>query len=164
MDEIKRIKNYTNSEIPKGNKIVIRVTNISNSKEVLDNFKNAIIVFLKNSDINDEDKKWEKLLPSKIVNYIKQLDDEDYSNDDLLEDIDISIYSLQKRKEWYWYSSKELENGFEIIVEGYFHPRFVNFIHCQNVPLANIWIKDDKNDSKHNLRVYKDYTTYKTLK
>jgi hypothetical protein len=164
MDEIKRIKNYTNGETPKGDKTTIRVTNISNSKEVLDNFKNAILVFLKNPTINDEDKKWEKLLPSKIVNFIKQLDDEDYSNDDLLDDIDISIYDLQKLKDWYWYSSKELENGFEIIVEGDFHPRFVNFIHCQNVPLKNIYIKEDNYESPHNLKVFKDYTTYKTLK
>ena len=42
---------------------IIRVRNINNAKEVLDNFKNAVLVFLKNKNLNDEDLKWEKLLP-----------------------------------------------------------------------------------------------------
>jgi len=41
---------------------IVRVRNINNAKEVLENFKNAVITILKNKNLNDEDPKWEELL------------------------------------------------------------------------------------------------------
>ena len=60
---------------------------------------------------------------------IKQLNSDDFANDEILVDIDMSIYKFQKIKEWEWYSSLEVEKGFDIIVKGYFNaPQFISFI------------------------------------
>ena len=45
LTEIQRIKSKNKGELPKGDKTIIRVTGIDNSKEVLGNFKSAIIAF-----------------------------------------------------------------------------------------------------------------------
>ncbi|WP_439480045.1 hypothetical protein [Chryseobacterium aquaticum] len=143
---------------------IIRVRNINNAKEVLENFKNAVFTFLKNKTLSYEDPKWEQLLPQGIVNKIKQLDDDNKKYDELLYDVDSTIYSFQKIKEWEWYSSLETENGFDIIVKGDFNIKFVNFIHCQNVPLENIKIINADKQEVYELKTIKDYTSYKILK
>lgn len=161
MNEIQRIKTYTNGEVPEGKKVIIRVAGISNPKEILENFKRATIAFLRYKDLDENSSRWNRLLPGKIVQFVKQLTRDDYSNDDLLFPIHSIISDMQELKEWEWYSSKELTNGFEVIVLGEFLPRFTWFIHCQNIPLSNIWIKDDRDDGPYNLNVYKDVTSYK---
>ncbi len=144
---------------------IIRVRNINNAKEVLDNFKNAVLTILKNKNLSDEDPKWEKLLPQGIVYKMKQLNSEDFANDEILVDIDMSIYKFQEIKRWEWYSSLEVEKGFDIIVKGYFNaPQFISFIHCQNVPLEDIRIIDVDKNKIYELKTFKDYTTYKILK
>lgn len=144
---------------------IIRVRNINNAKEVLDNFKNAVLAFLKNKNLHYEDPKWEKLLPQGIVSKVKQLDDDNFKSDEILVDIDMSIYNFQEIKKWEWYSSIEVEKGFDIIVKGYFNaPQFISFIHCQNVPLDNIRIIDVDKNKIYELKTFKDYTTYKILR
>lgn len=144
---------------------IIRVRNINNAKEVLENFKNAVLTILKNKNLNDEDPKWEKLLPQGIISKIKQLDDDNFKYDELLYRIGTSVYKFQDIKEWEWYSSLEVEKGFDIIVKGYFNaPQFISFIHCQNVPLQNIRIIDADKQEVYELKTFKDYTTYKILK
>ena len=77
----------------------------------------------------------------------------------------MSIYKLQTIREWEWYSSKEVENGFDIVVQGDFnHGQFIGFIHCQNVPLANIRIINEEKKKYYELKTIRDYTTYKVLK
>ncbi|MDR6968499.1 hypothetical protein J2X31_002522 [Flavobacterium arsenatis] len=164
MIEINNIKYNIKGEKPTKGYEIIHVRGISNAKEVLENFKNAVMVILRNKSLSDEDSKWEKLLPEGIVNKIKQLDDDNKKYDELLYDIDSSIYHFQDLKDWEWYSSLEVENGFDIIVKGDFSARFVNFIHCQNVPLANIKIVNADKNEYYELKTFKDYTTYKTLK
>lgn len=165
MTEQGNIKYHTKGEKPSKGYEIIRVRNIDNAKEVLDNFKNAVLTFLKHKKLSDEDPKWEELLPQGIVNKLKQLDDDDFANDELLVDTDMSIYKFQKIKEWKWYSSLEVENGFDIMVRGYFNaPQFISFIHCQNVPLKNIIIIDVNKKEYYELKTIKDYTTYKILK
>lgn len=139
MTESGNIKYNTKGEKPLKGYQIVRVRNIANAKEVLGNFKNAVLIFLNNKTLHYEDPKWEKLLPNEIVSKIKQLNDDDYKYDELLKDIDLSIYKFQKIREWEWYSSLETEKGFDIIVKGKFNAwQFINFIHCQNVPLDNI--------------------------
>lgn len=165
MTEQTRIKAKVKGEKPKNNYNIISVRNIPHAKEVLENFKHAVLIVLKNINLSDEDPKWEKLLPQGIISKIKQLDDNDFKYDELLVDTDFSIYKFQTIREWEWYSSKEVENGFDIIVQGYFNAwQFISFIHCQNVPLANIRIIDEEKGKYYELKTIKDYTTYKTLK
>lgn len=164
MTEQGRIKYNIKGEKPSKPYDIVRVRNIPNAKEVLDNFKNAILIFLQNKNLSDESDKWEKLLPEGIVNKINQFDDYNYKYDEVLKNINMSIYSLQDFKRWKWFSSLEVEHGFDIIVEGEFNPgRFINFIHCQNVPLKNIKIIDEQKGEIYDIRTLKDYTTYKTL-
>ncbi len=147
MTELGNIKYKVKGEKPSKNYEIISVRNISNAKEVLENFKNAVLIFLKNKNLNYEDPKWNKLLPYGIVSKIEQLDDDDKKYDELLYDIDSSINKFQRIRKWEWYSSLELENGFNIVVKGDFSDKFISFIHCQNVPLANIRIiNEEKNE------------------
>ncbi|WP_291093904.1 MULTISPECIES: hypothetical protein [unclassified Empedobacter] len=165
MTELVNIKYNTKGEKPQKGYQIIYVRSIPHAKEVLDNFKNAVLTILKNIKLNDEDSKWNNLLPQGIVTKTKQLDSDDYANDEFLTDIDISIYKYQKIKDWEWYSSLEVENGFDIIVKGNFNTfQFISFIHCQNAPLANIRLVDVDKNKMYELRTIKDYTTYKILK
>ncbi|WP_343640912.1 hypothetical protein [Chryseobacterium sp.] len=144
---------------------IVRVRNIAHSKEVLDNFKKAVLVILKNKDLSDEDPKWEQLLPQGIVNKIRQLDDNDKKYDEFLYSVNSNIDDYQRLRDWEWYSSIEVEKGFDIIVKGKFNSwKFINFIHCQNVPLDDIRIIDADKEEIYELKTIKDYTTYKTLK
>lgn len=164
MEEQKNIKRNNQGEKPSENYMIIRVMNISNAKEVFTNFKNAVLIFLENKDLDYKDSKWEKILPKGIVNKIKQLDDNDFKYDELLYNIDLSIDDFQESKKWEWYSSSLTEKGFDIIVTGNFNSRFINFIHCQNVPLKNITVIDVQKNEAYELKTIKDYTTYKLLK
>ncbi|WP_100075366.1 hypothetical protein [Chryseobacterium camelliae] len=165
MTESGNIKYNTKGEKPLKSYQIVRVRNIANAKEVLDNFKNAVLIFLNNKTLHYEDPKWEKLLPNEVVSKIKQLNDDDYKYDELLDDIDMTIYNFQDIKQWEWYSSIETEKGFDIIVKGKFNAwQFINFIHCQNVPLDNITIIDADKKEFYELKTIKDYTSYKILK
>ncbi|WP_294271491.1 hypothetical protein [uncultured Chryseobacterium sp.] len=165
MTESGNIKYNTKGEKPLKGYQIVRVRNIANAKEVLDNFKNAVLIFLNNKTLHYEDPKWEKLLPNEIVSKIKQLNDDDYKYDELLDDIDMTIYNFQDIRKWEWYSSIETEKGFDIIVKGKFNAwQFINFIHCQNVPLDNIRIIDADKQEFYELKTIKDYTSYKILK
>lgn len=165
MTEQGNIQYNTKGEKPLKGYQIVRVRNIAHSKEVLDNFKNAVLTILKNKTLSDEDPKWEKLLPQGIVSKIKQLSDDDYKYDELLDDIDMTIYNFQDIKKWEWYSSLETEKGFDIIVKGKFNAwQFISFIHCQNVPLDNIRIIDADKQEFYELKTIKDYTSYKVLK
>ncbi|WP_426481196.1 hypothetical protein [Chryseobacterium sp. R2ACT005] len=146
---------------------IVRVRNIAHSKEVLENFKNAVLTIIKNKNLSDEDPKWEQLLPKGIVNKLKQLSDDDYKYDELLYRVHSSVDNFLDKdiRRWEWYSSLETEKGFDIIVKGKFNAwQFISFIHCQNVPLDNIRIIDSDKQEIYELKTIKDYTTYKTLK
>ena len=78
MTEAGNIQYNTKGEKPLKGYQIVRVRNVAHSKEVLDNFKNAVLTILKNMNLSDEDPKWEQLLPQGIVNKIKQLDDDDF--------------------------------------------------------------------------------------
>ena len=161
MNEIKRITANINGEMPDDSITIIRVNGIDNAAEILDNFKKSVIAFLKHKKLDDESVRWKQLLPAKIIQFVNQLNDDDYSNDILLFPVHSIIYDMKKLKEWEWYSSKEAPKGFKVVVQGNFLPRFIWFIHCQNIPLIKISI--EKNNKIYPLKVYKDVTTYKSF-
>ncbi|AZA52766.1 hypothetical protein [Chryseobacterium sp. G0201] len=144
---------------------IVRIRNINNAKEVLTNFKEAVLTILKNKNLSDEDPKWEKLLPQGIVSKINQLDDDNKKYDEFLYSVNSNIDDYQRLRDWEWYSSLEVEKGFDIIVKGKFNAgKFINFIHCQNVPLDDIRIIDADKQEFYELKTIKDYTSYKILK
>ncbi len=161
MNEIERINKNIKGEIPKGEKTIIRIGNLKNPKESLDTAKATISAFLNNMAIQDDSEDWYELLPQKIVKFLAQLDQEDLKNDELLYPLDILIYEL-KNKDWEWYSSKLLKDGFEIVTTNSFLPRYTWIFHCQNIPLSNIWIEDDR-FGKYGLQTLRDVTTYKNF-
>ncbi len=167
MTESGNIQYNTKGEKPLKGYQIVRVRNIANAKEVLDNFKNAVLTILKNKNLSDEDPKWEQLLPQGIVNKLKQLSDDDYKYDELLYRVHSSVDNFIDKdiRRWEWYSSLETEKGFDIIVKGKFNAgQFISFIHCQNVPLENIRIIDADKQEIYELKTIKDYTSYKILK
>jgi len=165
MTEQAQIQYNIKGEKPLKGYQIVRVRNIPHYKEVLDNFKNAVLTILKNRNLDYEDSKWEQLLPKGIVNKIMQLDDDNKKYDELLYSVKSTISKFQRIKDWEWYSSLEVEKGFDIIVKGKFNAgKFINFIHCQNVPLENIRIIDADKQEVYELKTFKDYTTYKILK
>lgn len=165
MTEQGNIKLNVKGETPSRGYQIVRIRNINNAKEVLANFKEAVLTILKNKNLSDEDSKWEKILPQGIVSKINQLDDNDKKYDEFLYSINSSIDDYQRLRDWEWYSSIEVEKGFDIIVKGKFNSwKFINFIHCQNVPLENIRIIDADKQEFYELKTIKDYTDYKLLK
>lgn len=165
MTEQGNIKLNVKGEKPLKGYQIVRIRNINNAKEVLNNFKEAVLTILKNKNLSDEDPKWEKLLPQGIVSKINQLDDDDKKYDEFLYSVNSNIDDYQRLRDWKWYSSVEVEKGFDIIVKGKFNSwKFINFIHCQNVPLDNIRIIDSDKQEFYELKTIKDYTSYKILK
>lgn len=165
MTEQGNIKLNIKGEKPLKGYQIVRVRNINNAKEVLTNFKEAVLAILKNKTLSDEDPKWEKLLPQGIVSKINQLDNDDKKYDEFLYSVNSNIDDYQRLRDWEWYSSIEVEKGFDIIVKGKFNAgKFINFIHCQNVPLDNIRIIDADKQEFYELKTIKDYTSYKILK
>jgi hypothetical protein len=162
MSEQKNIQKNVNGEFPTTKFQVLQIRNISSPNIILDNFKKAVIAILKNKKLPYDDKKWEKILPFAIVNKIKQLNENDFKYDELLDSVSMSVYCFQNIKEWEWYSSKIYETGFDVVFSGYFNAgQFINFIHCQNVPLKNIKVIDGS--SEIYLQTIKDYTEVKEL-
>lgn len=161
MTEITNIEHNNNAEIPNGKYDILRIENIENPKQVLDVFKKAIIVILKNPQLDKTDHKWEQLLPQAIVHIVKQLDEEDFKNDDLVFPISSIISAVRSKnlKEWHWYSSKLNDSGFEVYFEGTFRSRFTWFVRFQGVPLSKIFI--EREGIVYPLKVYKDVMTYK---
>jgi hypothetical protein len=162
MNEIQRIKANKKGEIPNSKYDILRVDGIENPEEILENFKKGIITILENSNLNYNDKKWESLLPKKIVNIVNQFDEQDYKNDDLVFSISSMVYDVQKLKDWQWYSSKLSENSFQVIFEGIFRGGFTSFVRFQGIPLSKITI--ERNGIIYPLKVRKDVMTYKKFK
>lgn len=164
MTEIEKIKNNINGETPKGNYDILRVEGIDNPTEVLENFKQAIIVILEHPTLDAKDKKWEQLLPQNMVHIANQMDSEDFANDDLVYTLDSSIAAVKNKnlKEWQWYGSKVSSNSFEVYFEGTFRGRFTWFVRFQGIHLSKITIERD--GIEYPLKVYKDFMTYKNLK
>jgi len=161
--EIERIKNNNKGKIPKGKKTKIKITGIKNPKEVLATSKTLLINFLKNKSLKITDPKWNDLVPKKISNFISQLEEIDFDNDDLLYNQESSISDLKNLKNWEWYSSKIINNGLEIIVKDSFYPRYIWIFHCQNIPLSKFWLEDDK-FGNYGIETIRDVTTYKKFK
>ncbi len=163
MTEIEKIKTNINGEIPGGKYDVLQVTDIDNPGEVLDNFKKSIIAIIQNDTLEYNDKKWEALLPEKIVQNVARFDEEDYKNDELVCSLKLMVYDVKSEnlKEWTWFSSKLKDNGFDVYFQGIFRARFTSFIRFQGVLLSKIIIF--RNGTSYPIHVYKDVVSYKTF-
>lgn len=164
MNEIQRIKNNIKGEIPNNKYDILRVNSIENSDEVLEILKKSIIVILQNSNLDYKDKKWESLLPKKIVNIVSQFDEQDYKNDDLVFSLSSIVDDVKDSdiKKWQWYSSKINNKGFEVYFDGVFSSRFTSFVRFQGIPLSKITI--ERNGIVYPIKVRKDIMTYKKFK
>lgn len=159
MDEIDKIKKNITGREPKGLKTLIKVQNINRPKQVLETVKSIMIGFLENQTLNENSEQWNEIMPSKVIKFLNELNQEDFSNDDILFPLKSLILDLKDR-DWQWYSSKVNPNGFDIITTYSFYPRFCWMIHCQNIPLSKIRIEDDTYGN-YIIEVVKDVTTYK---
>lgn len=158
-EEIKRIKNNNIGQTPRGLKTIIEVSGIPDAKAKLESIKTILSTFIENKHLENTDPQWEELLPEKFVKFIQSLSDKDFDNDHYLQSIDIYIYHLKDRP-WEWYSSKLNTDGFKIVMQGTFYPKYSWLIHCQNIPLKNIQIHCDRFGS-YGLETINDVASYK---
>ncbi len=167
MTEIERIQKNVNRELPDGDYFILRVEDIDNAKEVLEDFKQSMIIVLQNKNLHYKDEKWQKLLPKSIVEVTEQFEDEDYKNDDLLYDIPLMVNDILPtigKKDWEVYSSKLYSDGLEVIFSG--DSRGVgplNFIrfHKPGIPLKKI--TKERDGVVYPIKVYKDVMSYRSF-
>lgn len=161
MKELERIDNNTNGELPNGEVTILTVMDIDNAEQVLKNCKNVVKALLQNVSLNKDDPAWKTLLPEVYIKFVEQLALEDKAKDTNLYFLNSMVGDFQKIREWEWYSSKLIDNGFEIEMKGWFNSRFAWIIHYQNIPYSKIWIKTDRAENKYTIKVVTDVTTYK---
>lgn len=161
MTELERIDVSNDGKLPKGEKTIITVVDIDNAEQVLKNCKDVVKALLKNINLSKDDPEWSKLLPEVYIKFVDQLELEDKAKDSNIYFLNSMVGNFQKLREWEWYSSRILKNGFEIEMKGWFNSRFAWIIHYQNVPYSKIWIKTDRTDKKYTIKVVTDVTTYK---
>lgn len=159
MTEIERINQNTNGEIPSEKYDIIRVKNITNAEEELNTFKQSIVTFLNNKDLDSDDEKWKEILPEKLVKFTNQLVELDFRTDDLLIFIPSMIWDLQNVKDWEWYSSKVTDDGFEINMTGIFRVIFLPLMHQQGIPHSSMFIV--REDKEYPTRALTDVLTYR---
>jgi hypothetical protein len=159
MTEKEQILGNNNGEIPEGEFDIIRIKNIPNPQQELNTFKQTVLIFLENSNLDAEDSKWEKILPQPLVQFTDQLKDEDFHNDDLITALPNIINDLQEIKEWEWYSSKLTKNGFEVYVKGMFRYVFRAMIHQQGIPHTSIFV--ERQGKEYLTNSLKDVLTYR---
>jgi len=160
MTESERIFQNINGELPKGEKTIIRVSNIQNPQKVLEECKQIVLDWLLIQSSSNDSAEWQKALPKQMVQLIHGLTHQDCRNDELLFGFDLLIDDWKRLKKWGWYSSKLTERGFEIVTTGSFSPRFIWLIHYQGIPYSKIWIMDDRR-GHYAIDVLVDVTTYK---
>lgn len=159
MTEKEKIVKNNNGEIPNGNYDIVKIKNIPNPEQELNTFKQTIIAFLENKNLDPENENWEKLLPKPLVEFTNQLKEDDFHKDDLITSIPNIIDTLQDVKEWEWYSSKIIKNGFEVFITGDFHGIFLPMIHQQGIPHASLFIESEGNE--HSTRALTDVLSYR---
>jgi hypothetical protein len=156
--EKERILTFNNGEIPNGEYDILRIKNIPNAEIDLNIFKEIILTFLNNNDLNEEASQWEELLPEKLVKFTNQLEAEDYK-DDLISHIPAMINSLKHIKDWEWYSSKLIPNGFEVVLKGKFKAIFLPLLHHLGIPHKNLFI--ERNGIEYPTKAMIDVLDYK---
>ena len=161
MTEKERIITNNNGELPIGEYDIVIVRGITNPQAELHTFKETILAFLENKNLNDESPAWENLLPKQLVAFTNQLEEEDYHKDDLITHICPMIYDLQNIREWEWYSSKLGNTSFEVIMKGMFRYIFRPILHHQGIPHANIFVV--RNGKEYPTKSIIDVLTYKTF-
>lgn len=159
MTEKEQILNNNNGEIPTGEYDIIRIKNIPNPEQELNIFKQTVIAFLDNKNLDVKDPKWNELLPKALVQFTNQLKEEDFHKDDIITAIPNILNKLKKVKEWEWYSSKLTNNGFDIYMKGMFRGIFLPIIHQQGIPHSSLFIVSE--EKEYATRALTDVLTYR---
>jgi hypothetical protein len=147
-EELKRIDNNNNGELPKGSKIVITASGIANPQEVLDNTKIIMKSISKYAYTNNwpTDKEWKTILPKWFVDsmVLRSAEDRDKNKD--LWHFESWIDNIRQRF-WVYWSSKADKNSIQFVLEAvsipYLHDTFVNILYSQGIPMKNISVEDD---------------------
>jgi hypothetical protein len=159
MTEKERILKNNKGELPDGAYDIVRVIDIQDSKECLQTFKEFVITYLENKNLEPEDETWEKILPKRITKFIEQ---HDYIKDDFITHICPIIEQLKEVRDWEWYSSKLMDNGFEVVMKGEFYGIFLPILHHMGIPHKSMFIVHDGHVYDVS-RAGTDVMTYKTF-
>lgn len=161
--EIERIEKNNAGELPLEKYEVFRVRGLNKPEEALEDFKKVIRVMLSNPNLEDTAEEWRELLPSNLIKVTDGFEDLDYRKDDsvaslksLLEDIRDSDL-----KEWEWYSSELLEDGFNVYFTGIYRIRF--YCHCRFLGIPASGISKEKSGQIYPLKLRNDVIVYKNL-
>lgn len=165
MTEIERIQNNTNGELPNEMYEVLRVEDIDNPSEILEDFKHAIIAIVSNANLSPDSEEWYKILPQNIVDNVAKFEYDDFKKDELVFGIKSIIEDTQDSviKAWEWYSSKLYTDGFEVTFKGEFHFRFAWFVRFQGVLASKISIEADGVNYPLTSQIRHDVVEYKKL-
>jgi hypothetical protein len=161
MTEKERILNNNKGEMPGDTYSIVRVRGVENPAAELATFKETMIAFLDNSRLDDDDSRWNKLLPQKLIKFTRQLEEDDYHKDELISHIPAMLDNLKTIRKWVWYSSRVTGNGFDVIVTGRFRMIFLPLLHHQGIPHGSLFIEYD--GVEYPTRANTDVLTYKTF-
>lgn len=164
MTELERIDSNNNGQKPIGPYEVAQVTGLKNPKEALADYKQFVKAVLEHPELAADNIKWNDLLPENLISIVNAFTDEDYKKDDTVTSIEILVDSLQdpRLKEWTWYSSKLLEDGFEVYVEGVFKWRHTDPIRFLGIEAKNVKIIMQRGDECI-IKLRNDVIQYKGL-
>ena len=162
MTEIERIINNRTLKIPEyGIHTILRITGIKNAESVLSTAKEATVACLKNiASLGYKYEKWKDIIPTVYINFLDQLNENDFDNDHYLFSLSSIISDFKELRQWNWHSSFIKDDTITVIFKGSFHPRFIWLFHCQGVPLDKFYIEDTRYGN-YSLETIKDVTTYK---
>lgn len=162
MEELERIKNNINGELPIDEEYkYIIVEGIKEPERELDIFKKSMITILENKHLHEEDSQWEKLLPKAVVAFTNQLQEEDYYKDDLISHLPSIIDSILRIRSWKWYSSELYDDGFEIVTIGKgLESHILWLLHHQGISHDKLFLGGK--DYKYPTRALTDVLSYRT--
>lgn len=150
-EELKRIEENKEGQIPKGPKIIITAKGINNPTEILENTMEIIKNISEHAHPKKwpSDEEWKSILPLWFVESMTAKSSEDRDKDPNLWHFESWIDNIRQRF-WVWYSSKIEENSIIIVLEAlsipYLHDTLVYILYSQGIPINNINIEDDVYD------------------
>lgn len=165
MNELNNIKNHNSGQVPAGEYDIIRVSGIKHPKQALTAYKELISIILKNIELAPKDKKWESLLPQSFISIVDKFEYDDYVKDDGVTSLDFILKDVQDHdlKEWKWYSSKLLEDGFEVYFEGIYRLGFISLVRFLGIPASKIYTIREGKTYSHGKILRHDVVEYKHL-
>ncbi|HEX8562686.1 MAG TPA: hypothetical protein VF676_06880 [Flavobacterium sp.] len=146
-EELKRIEEHNNGELPESTTLAISVTGVKNPEAVLNRTKEVMTAISQYAYATEwpSDEEWKVILPTWFVESMTSKTSKDRDNDENLYHFESWIANIKDRA-WLWYSSKIEKDSVLFILETlsipYLFSTLVYILYSQGIPNANILVKD----------------------